>query len=193
MKYTTTNVQASLALDLARFLQAEGYDVLWQATQTRWGQSAGLATAKATVTIAPDFPDDPRLIVRLNSDPAVAQEIVVPALAVVVEPRERAGGMGLGHRDSLWERRVVVDGFAADAFQQRELVDALSAWLTREPSYAVAAVDVDNAPAVGADDVPTLDPLTVRKAEADPPTVAVTELEAVRFYVRLVAYVQYVE
>lgn len=189
MKFSTSNILISVTLCLTDYLKAHGYDIHYQASGIDEAQTAGLSEPRSTITLVPDFPANPDSIVRLRSD-REAEEIVVPALAIIVGPSpRRVGIVGLGHKDYWWERQISVDGFALDEFQHRELADLLHDWLESEEEKEIPVYDFDIDP-----DNPTLldEPLRVSFS-----TVAreelVNKVEAVRYYMRAVALVNYVE
>jgi hypothetical protein len=133
MRYTTTNLEVSMTLCLADMLRAKGYDIYWHATGTTDAHTTTSGGAKGTITLVPDFPANPTYIVRLKSENAGPEEIVLPALTLhCLRGARRVEHVGLGHADYLWERHVLIDGLARDEFQQRELADLLHEWLNDE-------------------------------------------------------------
>jgi hypothetical protein len=182
-------MQVSVTLSLADFLRSRGYDVRWHATDTVDANVVDAAHPKAEVTLVPDFPANPSFIVRLKSDSASSDEIVVPALSVHALPGpKRVRHIGIGHSDWEWERHVLVDGLAADDFQQRELADLLHDWLNSEWRKPVPISDYDTDPTT-----PTpLEPAYVDFATVDRDELY-TENDAARYYVRADAMLRYVE
>lgn len=193
MKYSTNNVQISLTLHLAEFLRARGYDVLWHADKSVDAQTAGLAEPKDTITLVPDFPENPAFVVRkqgLNGDTASAEEVVVPAMTLMVlDTPTPIGIRGLGHRDRDWERSFRIDGIASDDFQQRELADLVHDWLLDEQNktFTISDYDTDtvNPPVLA-------DPVVVEFAHVGRKTLP-QEVEAVRPYFYATVTLSYIE
>jgi hypothetical protein len=189
MLYSTTNMTISLTKALATYLRSRGYDVFWHQTGTSQPHTAGAGAARAEVTLVQEFPANPVSIVRLKTETTPQDKIVVPALSLqVIGTPERVTILGLGHRDYRWERHFRVDGLAADEFQHRELQDLLHDWLQNQEGVLLDVSDYDTNPA----DPPELEPVEVVDATIDRKEL-VTEIEAVRYYVRAQATVTYTE
>lgn len=189
MQYSTENFQISFTLALASFLNSKGYDVLWKATGDTQAQTAGLPEAIATVTLVPDFPANPQVLVRLRGEATGAEAIVIPALCLrVLGAPQRRSIMGLGHTDYVWQRKIRIDGFGADEFQQRALMDLLHDWLNSEERKEFPVYDYSTTPAS-----PTLLGNAWIHIGAADLTILVHEVEAVRYYVFATAMVQYIE
>lgn len=189
MKYSTSNVLTSLTLDLATQCRANGYDIFWQATGDTDAETLGLSAPKATITLVNEFPANPALIVRLKNDSAGSNEIVVPAMALQLPtyPR-RVEILGLGHKDYWWERRILIDAFAADQFQQRDIGDLLHDWLQSEEFKELPINDFDS----DAENPPALDNVLVQVASVESKLLQY-QVEAVRFYTKATALVRYIE
>lgn len=188
MKFTTNNILVSLTTALADYVKSQGYDVLWKATGETDPQTLG-GTTKATVTFTPSMPANPAYIVRLKSDSAGPEEVVVPVLALQVptDPK-RIDIMGLGHKDYLWERDVRVDLFAMDEFQQREMADLLHDWLNSEEYKEFPILDYAANPAAP----PALGNCRVEFALVERQEL-IHEVEAIRYYVKASAVISYIE
>ena len=188
-KYGTENLTISMTLHLADYLRSRGYDVFWHATQTTDANTAGLTPAKATVTLVPEFPANPTTIVRLRDEAAGPEQIVVPAFSLqVVGSPTRMEGLGLGHKDARWERELRVDGLAANDYQHRAFQDLLFDWLLSVENKEFVISDYDTDPAN-----PTpLDPAWVTFATTDRAEL-ISQIEAVRYYVRATAVLSYIE
>lgn len=189
MLYTTSNIQTSLTTALATLLRANGYDVYWHASGVTETQTAGLGTAKAVVTLVPEFPANPTSIVRLNDANVGEETVVVPALTLHVlgSPR-RIRLRGLGHSDYEWARTVRIDGLAADEFQQRELQDLLYSWLHDTEWKEIPVFDYE----ADASSPPQLDPVYVQNAVVDRQELYL-EVEAARYYLRALINLYYIE
>lgn len=188
-RYGTENLTVSMTLNLADYLRSRGYDVLWHATQTTDANTAGLTPAKATVTLVPEFPANPVTIVRLMGEAAGPDQIVVPALSLqVIGSPTRMEGLGLGHKDARWEREIRVDGLAANDYQHRAFQDLLHDWLLSVESKEFAISDYETDPA----NPIALEPAWVTFASTDR-TELISQIEAVRYYVRATAVLSYIE
>lgn len=189
MLFSTDNVLVSLTLALADHLRLNGYDVYWQATGTTDPQTAGLAQAKALVTLVPEFPANATYIVGLKSEQSGAEEVVVPALSLrLTTSPKRVKILGIGHKDYTWERECMIDGLAADAFQQRELVDLLHEFQqsVEWKEFSVFDYETDpNAPAL-------VGPVRV-VAAGERSSQLVHDNPAVRYYMQATAKLQYEE
>lgn len=188
-RHTTNNIKISLLTALATELRANGYDVYWRATGETEAQTKGLETPVATVTLTPDFPDNPSVLRRLKTENAGEEEIVVPAFAAYVpDAPRRQYILGLGHRDYEWARQVIVDGFAADAFQQADLLNVLSDWLQSEEDKEFAVGDYDLDPQAP----PSLSVVRVTFAHIEQMEL-VNENPAVKFYLKATIVLGYEE
>jgi hypothetical protein len=189
MRYGTQNLTVSMTISLAEFLKSNGYDVFWQATQTTEANTAGLLVPKDTVTLVPEFPANPAPIVRLRNDTAGSYQIVIPALSLqVIGAPRRIGILGLGHTEYEWERELRVDGLAANDYQHRAFQDMLHDWLMSVEFKRFPISDYETDPAN-----PTpLEPAWITFAGTDR-TELVSEIEAVRYYVKATATLSYVE
>lgn len=189
MKYSTNNVLVSLTNNLATMLRANGYDVLWHKTGTTDARTDGSPEAKATVTLVSEFPANPTFIVRLKSDTAGAEEIVVPALSLrLTKLPMQVESLGIGHTERYWEREVMVDGLAADEFQHRDLLDLLHDWLRSVEFKKFGINDYDTNKSAP----PALEPVEIQSAGVFGQEL-VHENEAVRYYMQATARFQYVE
>lgn len=190
MLYTTDNLVVSLTMALATYLRANGYDVFWQASGDTDAQTAGLAQAKAIVTLVAEFPANPTYIVRLKSEQSGAEEIVVPALSLrATTMPKRIALLGLGHKEYWWEREIMIDGLAADDFQQRDLLDLLHDFQQSEEFKEFTIYDYKSDPTTP----PQLDnPARVMSA-GERGQELVHENPAVRYYLQGTMRVQYVE
>lgn len=188
MNYSTDNLLISLNRKLAESLRAFGYDVRWFATGEVETHTAG-GEAKGTVTLVPDFPANPTYIVRLNDGGSPgAEEIAVPAFALRLDDSpERGDRAGIGESVFYRERTFEIDGFAADDFQQRELMDFFYEWLQIGDVY-LPVWDYSTDP----DNPTSLEPLEVWRAYVEKENF-LHEIEAIRYYIRIVAIVRYVE
>lgn len=188
-KYGTENLTVSLTIALSDYLRSRGYDVFWHATQTTDANTADLDIPKAVVTLVPEFPANPATIVRLRDETAGQEQIVVPALSLqVIGSPKRIEGLGLGHKDYLWEREIRVDGLAANDYQHRAFQDLLHDWLQSVESKEFAISDYETDPTN-----PTpLEPAWVTFADTDRAEL-VNQIEAVRYYVRATAVLAYIE
>lgn len=199
MKYTTINLDTSLTLAFAEFLRSRGYDVYWHSAGVIESQTAALATPKAIVTLAPDFPADPVTVLpahptnvqRLKSGELTEDELVVPALSLRTLGSPLKGAIqGLGHRDYEWIRDFMVDGFAADQFQHRELADTLLDWLSQGEYKYLPVSDYSTDPANPTE----LDTVVVlQEYSAVQRKELVHDVEAVRYYIQATARITYVE
>lgn len=193
MKYSTNNVQISMTMHLAEYLREKGYDVRWHTDKSVDAQTAGLPAAKDTVTLVPDFPEDPAFVVRkqgLNGDTASPEEVVVPAMTLMVlDTPIPVAILGLGHKEREWERSLRIDGIATDDFQQRELADLLHDWLLAEQNKAFTISDHDGDPA---SPVVLEDPVYVEFAHVARKTLP-QEVEAVRPYFYATVTLSYIE
>jgi hypothetical protein len=190
LKYSLTNVTLSVVQELSDQLRAAGYDVRIHESGAVYPQTAGLPTPKATVTLVDQFPADPTLLSGPTSDRGSANAIRVPAFSVEVSSvGQKVALRGLGHQDYWRQGRFRVDGFAADAFQQREIHAALSDWLL-EADVSIPARDYEGTPgnpqALGPLMIP--DEGVVVQAREIP-----NEHDAVRYYIQATAIVRYVE
>jgi hypothetical protein len=190
MKYTTNNMTVSLTLALAVFLRSHGYDVHWHATGDTDAQTAGLSTAKGTVTLVPEFPANPTYIVRLRDDSAGAEEVVIPALSVQLPNGASRGDiLGLGDPRYFWQRDLRVDGLATDEFQHRELADLLHDWLQSVERKEFTVYDFDTDPS----GTTLLEPCWVDHADKVWRTELTGDVDTIRYYVRATATLSYVE
>jgi hypothetical protein len=188
MKLTTNNLLVSLTVALAGHLRAKGYDIYWQAADTTDAQTV-LPEKKGTVTFVPAFPANPTFIVRLRSESAGTEEIVVPAISLMVgKSPHRVRSRGLGHKDYEWERKFSVFALAADEFQHRELADLLHDWLESESFKAIPMADYD----ADAATPPPLEPVYVVMSSTDPREVY-ADNDATRYRITTTAVVTYIE
>jgi hypothetical protein len=189
VKYSTVNTLVSLTQDLATALRAAGYNVFWQQTGDTDAHTSALGTPLATVTLVKDFPANPTYIVRLKSDNAGTEEVVVPAFTLYLPDHPRRGPhLGLGHAEYTWTREMWIEGFAFDDFQQKDLGDLLHVWLngTKDKEFPVRdhVANPVTPPALGAVRV---EKATVERLEL------VNQVEAVRYFVRAVTVLAYEE
>lgn len=188
-RYGTENLTVSLTLAFADFLRAQGYDVFWHATQTTDANTAGITPAKATVTLVPEFPANPAIIQRLRDESAGQEQIVVPAFSLqVLGSSKRRESLGIGHKEHRWEREIRVDGLAANDFQHRAFQDLLHDWLLSVENKEFPVSDYTTDPA----NPPLLEPAWVEIADTDRQEL-ISEVEAVRYYVRATAVLSFVE
>ena len=199
MLYSTNNVQISLTVALAEYLRAQGYDVYWHTAALLEEQTAGLAEAKAIITLVPEFPSDPVFILpanpenvqRLKSEGVPSAEVIVPALSLQIIGSPRKGKIqGLGHRDYEWTRDLRVDGLAADAFQHRALADLLFEWLSGNDYRYLPVNDYDTNPTTP----PALSPVEVLQDSSSAiRNELIHEVAAIRYYVQAQTRISYVE
>jgi hypothetical protein len=193
LKYTADNVSISLQRDLAIALKAFGYNVLWRATgETEAQNMPGLVTAKGTVTLAPEFPENPAYLVKsagLNDGSTPKEEeIAVPAFAFVLPTGPKKIRIaGIGHSDYEWQRGFRIEGFAWDEFQQRELMDFFYTWI-QGGNVRLPVWDYVSNPS----SPPALDPVDVIRADAEK-TELIHEVAAIRYYLSVSAIISYYE
>jgi hypothetical protein len=111
-KYTDRNFTVSVAGYFANQLVASNWNVYWQGTNVTSGIGSG---AQGTVTIVPEMPQEPELIILPKSTPKTQQEVIVPVFAVhILEQPTEEIRVGLG--DAEFRNRVilVIEGFTQD-------------------------------------------------------------------------------
>jgi hypothetical protein len=120
---TDLNLTTSAAVFVGEQFADAGWAVYWQATDILSGTAV-----EGEVTIVPEFPDDPSLLV-LPPATRSASKILLPAFAVTLssEPFDviRAG---LG--ETIFEQRssIMVDGFVADQSQHLAFATMFRNW-----------------------------------------------------------------
>lgn len=186
MKYSSQNLTLNLTLLLAEEFKRLGYDILWHATGDQEPQTAGLPTPQGEITLVPEFPANPTYVVRLNSEDDEGEEVVIPAFTLLLGPVRKLKRLGIGQKEFFRERKIIIDGFARDSFEQRKLADALYDWLDEKEQIPV--LDYDSDP----DTPPPLEPVWVGWVEVHHQELA-GETDAVRYYIRAVATLRYVE
>lgn len=191
MIYSSDNISVSIQRSFATALKAFGYNVLWRATDDFEAKTTG-GTAKGTVTILPEFPENPAYLVKsagLNdgSTPK-AEEIAVPAFVFVLPTGPKKISIaGIGHSDYEWQRGFRIEGFAWDEFQQRELMDFFYTWLQRG-NVRLPIWDYVTNPSAP----PALDPVDVIRADVEK-TELIHEVAAIRYYLSASAIISYYE
>lgn len=191
MRYSTTNVQTSLTYHLTKYLREIGYDIRWHIDNhldphTSEGERLG------EIRIVKGFPSNPTFIVRLNDSAGKPNEVIVPALSLQLIGGPRIGKrLGIGHSDFNRSRVVVVDGFADDSVQQKELADQLYAWVGRgDVTFSMWDYEADP------ENPPSLPDMTV-DIKSIPPSVQwadfVGESDVVRHYIKLHFVLNYEE
>lgn len=189
MKYSTNNVLISLHRAFSEYARPLGYNIRWHATGDVEAHTSALPEAKATITLVPDFPANPAYIVRLNdgSSPS-AEQIAVPAFAIQLpDTPTRMERAGIGESVFFRERVFRIDGFVYDEFQQRELMDLFYTWL-QIGDVLLPVWDYDT----NSDTPPVLSPLDVWNAYVEKDEFA-SEVEAIRYYIKVTGVVRYVE
>lgn len=111
-QYSDVNLTTSMAVYFAQKLNQAGWQVYWQSTDTYSGTAS-----LGTVTIVPELPNEPELIVLPPRD-RVAEEVLVPVFSVNIstQPEDEARE-GLG--SDIFEEKVsmVIQGFVVDRAQ----------------------------------------------------------------------------
>lgn len=111
-QYSDINLTTSFAVYFAQKLNESGWQIYWQATDT----FSGTATL-GTVTIVPELPNEPELIV-LPPRNRIPEEALVPVFSVNIseQPTEEARE-GLGSDIFEEKASLVIQGFVADRAQ----------------------------------------------------------------------------
>src|SRR2546423_7349062 len=111
--YTDINFTTSLAGYFANQLTNIGWQIYWQGTNT----FSGVATL-GTVTIVPEMPNEPELIVMPPRPTRLPQEVVTPAFSVHLldQPLEEYR-YGLGDTIFVNRTTLIVEGFTKDKAQ----------------------------------------------------------------------------
>jgi len=170
-QYTDLNLQTSVAIWLANSFTSANWKVYWQMTQVMSGTGS-----IGEVTIVPDFPNEPSIIV-LPPRVRNTTEILLPALAISIfrEPFMEARA-GLGEdlfRQSMTAR---IDGYTVDQVQHMVFATMFRNWF--RDGYLVGVYDFEsnptNPPFVGYLEI---DRLAVDKVEFTEAS------ESVRYYV----------
>lgn len=111
--FTDINLTTSFAGFFANQLSAIGWQIYWQGTNTLSGVSS-----LGTVTIVPEMPNEPGLIVMPPRPNKTQQEVVTPVFAthILDEPFEEFR-LGLG--EDLFRNRttLILEGFVVDKAQ----------------------------------------------------------------------------
>jgi len=139
-KFTSLNVTTSAAFDFANKLTSEGWAVYWQAT----GITSGVATL-GTVTIVPEFPDEPNnLVLPKTGQTRTQHEVIIPAFAVqlVAEPVEEER-TGLGEDVFQSRARILVDGYVVDQAEHLAFATMFRDWYRRDTYFAVFDYDTN--------------------------------------------------
>ena len=111
-QYSDLNLTTSLAVYFANKLNDAGWRIYWQATDTY----SGIATL-GTVTLVPELPNEPELIVLPPRD-RVAEEVLVPVFSVQISQQpEDMEREGLGSDIFEEKTSIVIQGFVVDRAQ----------------------------------------------------------------------------
>lgn len=144
MQYNTANITVSLTQELARYVRAHGYEVLWYSTNEVVAHTGGGASL-GQITFVSAYPAEPRFISRLKGESAGKDDILAPALALYTSSGpSRVRSQGLGHLDSEWSRQFVIEAVTETDAQQRALMDLLHVWLMDTPNVVIPCYDYSN-------------------------------------------------
>jgi hypothetical protein len=138
--YTDINFTTSIAGYFANQLVATGWQIYFQGTNI----FSGIATL-GTVTIVPEMPDEPSLVVMPPRPTRIPQEVVTPAFSVHVmdQPLEEYR-YGLG--DSLFVNRVslIIEGFVVNKQQHMVFATYLRNFFRQD--FRIPIWDYENNP-----------------------------------------------
>jgi hypothetical protein len=181
MLYTTTNLQIGATLDFASRMQKAGYNIFWHAVgvldpSTAEGEPLG------TITLVRDFPANPTYVVGLKSESPAEHEVVVPAFTVQVLSPRKLQRLGIGNPLFFRERVVQIDGLVANQFQHRELADLIYSEYDKDKVFISVTDDAGDA----------LEPVRVPMVRVVR-TEAIDQDESIRYYIRAVLVLSYVE
>lgn len=125
-KLTDINITTSVAGYFANKLVLSGWRVYWQATDV----FSGTATM-GDVTIVPEFPDDPSLMVLPSAikDTRVASEVMLPAfsLQIIAEPLEQIRA-GLGEDLFHFGAAMAIEGFVTNLSEHLAFATMFRNW-----------------------------------------------------------------
>ncbi len=133
-QYTSLNLTTSAAIFLANKFTSGGWAVHWQATNVTSG-SAG----QGTVTLVPEFPDEPSNLILPVSGVAFTQhEVTIPAFTVQLSSEpvedERAG---LGEEVFESKARILIDGYVVDQAQHLAFATLFRNWFRKDTWFPV--------------------------------------------------------
>ena len=128
-QYTSLNLTTSAAVYVANKFTSEGWAVHWQAVDV----TSGTAT-NGTVTLVPEFPDEPSNLVLPVSGMAWTQhEVRIPAFTVQLSSEpvedERAG---LGEEIFESRARILIDGYVVDQAQHLAFATLFRNWFRKD-------------------------------------------------------------
>lgn len=138
-QYSDINLTTSLAVYFAEKLNDSGWRVYWQATDTY----SGIANL-GTVTIVPELPNEPGLIV-LPPKTRVADEVVVPVFSVNIsdQPTDEARE-GLGSDIFEEKASLVIQGFVVDRAQHLAFATLFRSFF--RPEFRIPIRDFEASP-----------------------------------------------
>lgn len=188
--YSNTNFQLTWMKAVANTLRDAGYDVLVYESNTTLPHTSELAEPLDTVTLVDEFPSDPaQLRLLKDGESPKAHEIALPALAVqALDPRGQSF-YELGSDDRIKERRVRIDGLAANKRQHRELPDTLYYWLEDLGDLVIQDYSDDPASPTPLQPVEILGESLVQERGR----LYIEENEDLRYYLKVVVNCQYIE
>lgn len=138
-KYSDINLTTSVAVYFAQKLNESGWRVYWQATDTYSGTAS-----LGTVTIIPELPNEPELIV-LPPRNRIAEEVLVPVFSVNIsqQPVEEALE-GLGSEIFEEKASFVIQGFCSDRSQHMAFATMFRNFF--RPEFRLIIRDFENNP-----------------------------------------------
>jgi len=188
MVYSLNNLLVSVYVTMATELRARGWNVFWHASGETEVFTGG--TEQGTVSLIQNIPANPTFITeRTTVNLANADQIVLPAFAIDVQPPKRLRRLGLGHVE--WEREATIrlGGIVTSSAEQRALASDLYDWLLiGDDDYYMAISDYDSNPSTP----PALAPAEVWWANIVTPEVS-TGVDAIRYQINAELILRYVE
>lgn len=188
MKFTSLNIEQSVARYYADKLLDNGYQVYW------WDTKQAEGTAGPIITFVRDFPEQPTTIVF----PTEAQEdhlIRVPAFAVKVfiDPATtEAARAGIGEGAFEWVADVRVDGFVHTELQWYTFQKHFTEWFAH-PDVRITLrdyqADLTNPAPDPCDGYVQLENVSVARQELAGPLLPA----AARYYIRVSSTATYLE
>jgi len=140
-QYTSLNLTTSAAVYLANKFTSEGWEIHWQATNV----SSGINT-QGTVTLVPEFPDEPsNLVLPKTGLTRTQHEVIIPAFTVQLssEPAEQSRA-GLGEDVFESQARILIDGYVVDQAQHLAFATMFRNWFRKDTYFPV--YDFDTSP-----------------------------------------------
>ena len=133
-QYTSLNLTTSAAVYIANKFTETGWAIHWQATNI----TSGVAT-NGTVTLVPEFPDEPSNLILPVSGVAFTQhEVTIPAFTVQLssEPVEE-DRVGLGDATFESRARILIDGYVVDQAQHLAFATLFRNWFRKDTWFSV--------------------------------------------------------